>query len=120
MSYIQGRETLSLANAKISEDYEFFPNDKIVEIQDIDFKEVLLIINTTDNITIYNPLVTSLTGSRINTKIKLDFDTTSMSKSDDLLIIYQSDEIPQTDELLAGIFKELRAQTKFLRKIYGS
>ena len=80
--------------------YSFDASAKTVTFIDydsIDLSRVLLITNVTDNVIVYNFANSSLGGSVANNVLTLDYDTTSMSDTDDLLIFYQEDDYEVTD-----------------------
>lgn len=118
MSYIRGRETLSLSDSKVSKSYTFDPSSRTVIVRDSDANEVLLVVNLEDNIAIYNPLVPSLGGDQSGNQLTLNFDTTNMSSSDSLLVLYQGDDDDESSvNLFTEILYELKTQTKILKKI---
>ena len=80
--------------------YSFDASAKTVEFigyDNIDLNRVLLITNVTDGIILFNFADSAKVGSVTNNVLTLDYDTTSMSDSDDLLIFYQEDDYEVTD-----------------------
>lgn len=72
--------------------YTFDASEKTITFGDygsIVLDSVLLITNVTDNIIIYNFANPSLGGSVATNVLTLDYDTTSMSDTDDLQIFYE-------------------------------
>lgn len=110
---------VNASNNKISNNYSFNASGQAVTVKDSDLLKILLVINLTDNLTIYNPLDSGLGGTITGCSILLDYDTTSMSNTDDLLVVYsayiEDDEIVLLNEIL----NELRTNNKLLRKIYS-
>ena len=75
--------------------YDFDASAETVTFSDynsIDLDRVLLITNVTDNIIIYNFADSDKGGAVANNVLTLDYDTTSMSDTDKLLIFYQEDD----------------------------
>src|SRR3990172_1991632 len=54
----------------------------------ITLESVLVVINATDQITIFNPTNTSLGGTVATNVLTLEYDTTTMSDTDKLIIYY--------------------------------
>lgn len=108
------------SNTKIATNFTFIPAQKIIEINESDFKNLVLVVNTTKSEVIYNPTA-SVTGGTANGYVySLVYDTTKMKTSDKLLVVYESfDSAQQNSFLLNCILDELQEQTKYLRKIYG-
>lgn len=61
---------------------------------DISLEKILLVTNTTDNIIIYNFAESGLGGTVATNVLTLDYDTTSMSDTDDLQIFYELKRTP--------------------------
>jgi hypothetical protein len=81
--------------------YSFNAASKTVtftEIPTIQLDRILIISNVTDQILIYNFADTSLGGTVATNVLTLEYDTTSMSNTDDLLIYYDEDLISRIDD----------------------
>lgn len=63
----------------------------------IDIDSVLYIIHVTDNRAIYNPMNKNLKGSVLGNVLTLNYDTTTMSDSDELQIYYDKIPDPATE-----------------------
>lgn len=73
------------------EDYTFDASEKtvtFVETQAIKLEGVMAIVNVTDGIIIYNPSDPALIGSASGKVLTLTYNTTTMSDTDDLLVLY--------------------------------
>jgi hypothetical protein len=88
-------------------DYTFDASAKTVTFDsfaDIDIKRVLLITNVTDNIIIYNFADATIGGTAATNVLTLDYDTTTMSDSDELQVYYDMGSLVQRiDEASATI-----------------
>lgn len=74
--------------------YTFVAASKTVTLTDwttVQLERLFLIVNVTDQIIIYNPADTAAGATAATNVFTLEYDTTSMSNSDDLLILYDSD-----------------------------
>lgn len=81
--------------------YTFDPIGKTIMFTDyssILLESVLLIVNATTNQIIYNFANPATGGSVLGNVLLLDFDTTAMSAEDSLMIYYDSDSAPSSDE----------------------
>jgi len=120
MAYLPSSKAPILpTNIKVSESYVFHAANQSIHVLDGDLNQILFAVNTTDGIVIYNPVESGLGGTRIDGTIQLDFDTTAMSDSDSLLILYSPDTDILMITVLDGILDQLKMQTKILKKIYG-
>lgn len=103
----------------------------ITFVDDITVQEILVITNVTDGIIIYNFACEGFTGELSGKILTLEFDTRSMSDTDDLLVILQQNDTSVEDGLadvttvsnrqqvtLANILEELKLTNKLLGKIY--
>lgn len=80
--------------------YSFDKTAKTVTFTDyvtIRLDSVRIITNVESNIIIYNFAQSGLGGSVLNNVLTLDYDTTSMSNTDKLQIVYNDDEIKATE-----------------------
>ena len=83
--------------------YTFNPAAKTVTFKDystISLESVLLIVNVSVNEIIYNFANPATGGSVSGNVLTLDFNTSSMNSTDKLLIYYDSDTLPASDESL--------------------
>lgn len=110
--------SLSSSQLKVSRNYTFDAANKTIKVNDNDLHKILSVINLTDGIVIYNPTEPSLGGTEVANSLNFEYDTTSMSNTDNLLILYEYTPVDKYEILLDEILIELRKQTKFLEKIY--
>lgn len=108
---------VSPQGAKIALNYLFEAANGLVIVNEIDFEEVLYIINTETNTTIYNVSDSFLTAELHNNQLTVDYDTTSMLDTDKLLIVYASKERNIEAETLIEILQEIKITNKLLKKI---
>jgi hypothetical protein len=82
---------------KLIENYTFNPTARTITFNDytsIDLERVLLITNVTRNEIIYSFADPAKGGSVSNNVLTLDYDTTGMSSTDKLQILYEDVELP--------------------------
>lgn len=87
-----------MAKQRIS-DYTFDASEKLVTFTDyttIDLEALLLIVNVTDNIIVYNFADEALGGTITGNAVVLDYVTTGMDDADKLLIYYDT-PMPESD-----------------------
>ena len=95
-------------------------NKKIIlnEYTSIKKEGVLLITNVTNNVIIYNFANSSLGGTVSGNTIILSYNTTTMSNSDNIMILYDdgddNDRSDRTQNLLKEILEELKNITMLL------
>jgi hypothetical protein len=85
------------------EDYTFNAATKQITFNTtsvVGLEQLLVITNVTDNIIIYNFADPSAGGTIANNVLTLDYDTTSMSNTDNLQIFLDNLESPASDEML--------------------
>jgi hypothetical protein len=85
------------------EDYTFNAAAKQITFNTtsvVGLEQLLVITNVTDNIIIYNFADPSAGGTVANNVLTLDYDTTSMSNTDNLQIFLDNLESPASDEML--------------------
>jgi len=85
------------------EDYTFNAATKQITFNTtsvVGLEQLLVITNVTDNIIIYNFADPSAGGTIANNILTLDYDTTSMSNTDNLQIFLDNQETPASDEML--------------------
>lgn len=111
---IPGTQLVSTANSKIAKDYIFQPSTGVVTIKDDDFLRLLFGINVTDGMVIFNPLDKNKDGAQTGNSINLEFNTTSMSSNDDLMLIYEAQESDEIRALLEEISDSLKITNKLL------
>lgn len=106
------------SNTKISKSYTFKPVERKLIVRDSDVRTVVLAVNLDVGIVIFNPttVVTGGTFNGVDSVVRLDFDTSKMSPTDDLMILYEYIDIDYSTNLEL-ILKELQEQTRLLRKI---
>ncbi len=121
MAYLTNREALLTSNSKISENYEFDASAQCANVNEKDLERFLYVINTTDNIVIYDPSTPGLGGVLSGDRIIFTFDTTSMNDADQLLIVYEPKENDDTRQLnmLRYILDELKVNNLYLQEIIG-
>ncbi len=108
------------SNTKIATDFTFDPSAKTISVKEVDFRNLVLVVNTTRSEVIFNPTAAPTGGTREDGSTKMVYDTTRMSASDQLLVLYESvDNSISNGFLLNCILEELQEQTKYLSKIYG-
>ena len=90
-------------------------NSLIIFNTNIKLRDILLITNVTDGITIYNFACEGQTGDVVNNVLSLTYDTSSMENSDELLIILQEEDVSQ--ENLDGIQLNTRLSERTLNGI---
>lgn len=106
-------------------------NSLIIFNTDVELRDILLITNVTDGITIYNFACEGQTGDIVSNVLSLTYDTSSMEDSDELLIILQEEDTTEVnlDKInlnssraeitLNDILEEQRLTNKLLKKIYN-
>ena len=70
-------------------------NSLIIFNTNVELRDILLITNVTDGITIYNFACEGQTGDIVANVLSLNYDTSSMEDSDELLIILQEEDLSQ-------------------------
>lgn len=120
MSFIDNVDNIPELNnsSKLSEDYSFDASNSLVVVNDSDLEKVLFIYNETAQRPLYRLGSDTLTAETFNNEIKLDFDTSSMSDDDKLIIIYKKVDVNIIVDLLEEIRDELKINNKLLNKIY--
>ena len=91
---------------KLVSNYSFNAAAKQITLSDytsVDLESLLLITNVTDNIIIYNFAGTGKGATISGNVLTLDYDTTSMSDSDDLQVFIDDGESPATNSALETI-----------------
>jgi len=81
--------------------YGFDPLAKTVTFKDstnYSLESLLLVVNVTTNQVIYNFANPAAGGTLIDNVLTLTYDTTAMNSADKLLIYYDSDLLPASDE----------------------
>jgi hypothetical protein len=108
---------------KLVSNYTFNAAAKQITLSDytsVDLESLLLITNVTDNIIIYNFAGQGKGANISNNVLTLDYDTTSMSDSDDLQIFIDNNEVGASESTVdalkdvADYLKILVNQTKTL------
>lgn len=115
MTFISNNPHIVTKNGVIAKSYQFFPSTKTIVI-DGRFDAVILVVNLETGATLYNPL-RNIGGSILNHELVVDLDTTSMSSSDELLILIDKKEESNQEGITVLILEELRYQTELLKGI---
>ncbi len=95
--------------------YDFNAIDKTVSFNlpiILEKKDILMIVNLTDNQVIYNFADETKRGAYSGNVLTLTYDTTLMSNSDELMIIIQ-DKDKNTEDLLQSVISELKQLNEF-------
>jgi hypothetical protein len=108
---------ISPEGAKLAVNYQFKAAQGIVIVEEVDFEEVLYIINVESNTTIYNVADPFLTGKILDNQVEVDFDTTAMADGDKLLIVYASKDKNGEEDTLVQILTAINTTNKLLKKI---
>lgn len=121
MTYIRSQTSTLSSQSLLATKYDFNAATKYITIDHEGFREFSKIINQEDNVVIYDPQDPTLGGVIRGESILLDYDTTSMSDSDRLLIYYEGTasvvhEFHQIC-LLQQILDEAKETNKLLKKI---
>lgn len=103
----------------VSTDYVFDASQGVLTVNDNNFVRLMLVVNLTDGVVIYNPISSTLGGTTLGHDTNLTYDTTSMSDTDELMVLYEAMSVPYEETVLDQILSELQTQTKLLRKIYS-
>jgi len=120
MTFLRRDDSIQLSTTKISEDYDFAPSKSAIVINDSDFKRVLYIVNTTDNIVIYNIAQVGLGGTAYKCEVVFDFDVSGMTDTDDLLILYEAEkEVSNLESKVADLVTEQKLTNKYLAEMLG-
>lgn len=101
----------------LCKDYTFNPVLKTISIDltdQVTLANVLLITNVTSNIIIYNFANPLLGGSMQNNILTLDYDTTSMSLSDELQIFLDIDGAPSSEATLSALNEQIALMKRLL------
>ena len=106
MTFIGDRTYVQTKNTEICLTYFFRPEQQSVRCLGLR-GTVTLIVNSTDNIIIYNPLVSSIGGSQSGEIINMDFDTSAMDANDVLLIVFDAISNLDSNLLLENIIEKL-------------
>ncbi len=122
MAFVPKTSVLSTSASKVADSVKFDASTKTIQVNDKNFGEIIFAVNVTDGIVIFDPATASKTGTRKDRTVNLVFDTTTMSDSDDILVIYEpliEDQaiISTTDRLLTNILDslgELRIQMSLI------
>jgi hypothetical protein len=117
MTVFSNNQNLSTGSAKIAHEWDFSASDGTISLHKKDLNKFLYIVNITDNIVIYDPVDTSRGGTRTDHSMNLGYDTSAMSDSDDLLIIYEPFIMDEMPDLAQEILTELQTTNKLLKKV---
>lgn len=75
----------------------------------IALEAVMMVVNTTDQVIIYNPFDSAKGGTVATNVLTMEFDTTSMDDADDLLILYEDTAQDFTNDATHGTLVNLGA-----------
>ena len=105
-------------NSRIATDYTFDANGGLVVVKGVNLQTFLYIINQGTGEAIFNPALPELRGVANGRSLQLQLDTSRMSNSDALLIVYEPQHVEDLDRIsLENILEELKVQTEILRRI---
>lgn len=107
-------EFITTQNSMHLKNYNFKPNEGIVEIDD-KYDVVQYIINVTRGVVIYNPTTFRLSGDDQGTQVALNLDTSSMSAIDDLMIVAEVSDI--TRETSYKKLQDLESELKNINEL---
>ena len=116
MTYIGDRTYIQTSNLHICHMYRFDAIGGIVECNDLNGL-ILLVINTTDDTVIYNPLISGLGGSQNNKVLQVDYDTSSMSDDDTLIVLFDYADEVDTNLILDEIKHQLQKLNEQMERI---
>jgi len=86
-------------SSKVSTDYTFTPETMRITVNDLDFKRVLYIVNSTHSVVMYNPYDKDKLGEKLPNGILLNFPENGYMKTlDDLLVVYESEQPPVMEQ----------------------
>lgn len=106
------------SHTKVAKEYIFDPSVKEITIFDNDLLKVVAVTNITRGVLLYAP--TRVGGGIISNggkTITVETDTSEMSSSDALIILYEY-SVPDMHEVAQEVLDELKEIKKYLRKIY--
>jgi len=92
--------------------YTFDKSAKTITFTDyatIRLDSIRLVINVEDNIVLYNPAKANTGGSVLNNVLTLDYDTSAMSNTDKLQIIYNNEDLKASQALQQDIVDLMEA-----------
>ncbi len=113
MAFVPQAPILNTASSKLATKFSFDAALQRLTVNEEYFFELLFVINTTDNIIIYNPSVTSKGGTKDQNRTVFTFDTTSMNDADDLLIVYEP-KLFVTEQRTETFLQQLVCQMKIM------
>ena len=105
---------------KLVSNYSFNAAAKQITLPDytsIDLESLLLITNVTDNVIIYNFAGQGKGATVTGNVLTLDFDTTTMSNTDELQIFLDDGLSPAANATIEELTKTLEDNNFFLRRI---
>ena len=97
---------------------ESVPSSGMVVI-DVPSPTWLLVINLTQDTTLYNPLASIGGVAEVGNVLNVDLDTSSMSAADELLILVDAHGSDLSEQTLHNILDELKKQTTILELMAG-
>jgi hypothetical protein len=116
MTFLHNNPAIITPNAKLVTRYTFDASLGTVEIKH-PYSTFLLVVNVTQDTTLYNPLASIGGVDGGNGVLSVDLDTTSMDDSDILLIVVDAPIERNERILLNNILEELKTQTLLLQSI---
>jgi hypothetical protein len=118
MTFINKQNIATLDGLKRSKNYQYDSTNKKVNVNDVDFKEIVSIYNITVNKMLYLVGDESRSGAINGNIITYNNNVSGVSDVDDLYILYKPKEIEKNDFFDESL-KELQIISKYLKKIYN-
>jgi len=117
VSYFGSQTPVMSENASLCEAFTFNAAAQSISCNEQGFRRYLFIINVTDGVVIYNPSNAGTTGLRVSrTTMRLTYDTTAMSDTDDLLVFIDRVENDVDARASKDALEEMLLQTKLLNE----
>ena len=88
-------------SSKVSTSYIFEPSTMRIIVNDLDFKRVLYIVNSTHGVVMYNPYDKEKLGEAVPDGVILDFTKVAagyMDSLDSLIVVYESEQPPVVEQ----------------------
>ena len=103
-------------NTKLANKFKFSPENNFIEINEPDFKRLVLVVNTTRSLIVYNPVTDLTGGTEYSNGVNLSVNTSQMHKTDKILALYEYN-VTDSSKILCEILFELQKQTLYLEGI---
>lgn len=104
-------------NTAISKKYTFDPDSRLVIINDTDFLRIIAIIHVPTNDTLYQVGNTDRTGTVTGREVLYDFVGNYLG-GDMLYILYESNTLNHTDQLLQQLIKQQEKTNQIIDEAY--